>query len=56
MPLSADDSPGWADTQAFDTDPLEGDPRPFRETLRGLQVRELAGEALFRHFFGPLTR
>jgi hypothetical protein len=26
--------------------------RPFREALRGLDVRELAGEEFFRLFFG----
>jgi hypothetical protein len=49
----------WADTQPL---PIELDiglrlpdaaQRPFHEALRGLHVRELAGDELFGHFFGP---
>jgi len=43
---------GWADTQPASVDPAEKDLGPFREALRGLQVRELPSDSLFQQFFG----
>ena len=45
---------GWADTEPMPLDLAlpDADQRPFQEALRGLHVRELAGDEFFRLFFG----
>jgi len=44
----------WPDTlpMPVDMDLPNAEPSPFRETLRGLHVRELLSEDLFHQFFG----
>jgi hypothetical protein len=48
-------TPVWESTQPLDlpaSEPDEMAPSPFRETLSGLHVREIAGDEVFQHFFG----
>jgi hypothetical protein len=54
----APESPGWLDTQPMSahigldaTEPVRG--AAFKESLDGLQVRELIGSRLFEQLFGP---
>lgn len=46
----------WSSTERMELDRYQSEPEPapapFVETLSGLYVREIAGDEVFRHFFG----
>jgi hypothetical protein len=46
----------WSSTERMELDRHQSQPAPapapFVETLSGLYVREIAGDEVFRHFFG----
>ncbi len=44
----------WSSTERMELDRYQPEPAPapFVETLSGLLVREVAGDEVFRHFFG----
>jgi hypothetical protein len=46
----------WSSTEAVALQALESEaaPGPFVEVLAGLQMREITGDEVFRHFFGIL--
>jgi len=47
----------WHSTERMDLAPLEPEakPAPFVEAVEGLLVREIAGDEVFKHFFGDPT-
>src|SRR5262245_65694703 len=48
----------WLNTEPMGLQPLQpavAMPTPFVEPIDGLQVREIAGDGVFSHFFGTLS-